>query len=314
MNTKNKTVGTRCAELPASRRFGETNGARESRASRATFSSLALCLLLSCFLLHPSSLLHAFPPAPHHTVFGQVRDEFGNPLTISGAKVYLVTGSGAAVEGDLRFGLEPGINYSLDVPMDSGIAADLYRPTALKPTLPFTLRVKVGSTVYLPIEMKGDYKSMGEPGKRTRIDLTLGEDSDNDGLPDAWERALIAALGGGFGLGDIDGNGDNDGDGLSNLNEYLAGSYAFDPENGFKLDIVRLNNGAPVLRFIALQGRSYSVLASADLKNWAPVRFKVSGGDETLHSDYESPDVRALEIEAEPAGGDRPQFFKLVVR
>jgi hypothetical protein len=44
--------------------------------------------------------------------------------------------------------------------------------------------------------MKGDLSKLGEPGKRTHLDLTLGEDLDGDGIPDAWERALLAALGG----------------------------------------------------------------------------------------------------------------------
>ena len=30
---------------------------------------------------------------------------------------------------------------------------------------------------------------LGKPSETTRLDLTLGEDSDGDGLPDAWERA-----------------------------------------------------------------------------------------------------------------------------
>ena len=44
--------------------------------------------------------------------------------------------------------------------------------------------------------MRGDYSALGRPGESTRIDLTLGEDRDGDGLPDAWERTLITASGG----------------------------------------------------------------------------------------------------------------------
>ena len=40
---------------------------------------------------------------------------------------------GVQVTGTIVPGLEPGINYRLDLPMDSAIAPDSYKPTALKP-------------------------------------------------------------------------------------------------------------------------------------------------------------------------------------
>ena len=51
----------------------------------------------------------------------------------------------------------------------------------------FRLKVKIGSVTYLPIEMKLS-KALGQAAQSTRLDLTLGEDSDNDGLPEAPER------------------------------------------------------------------------------------------------------------------------------
>ena len=83
-------------------------------------------------------------------------------------------------------GLEPGVNYKLEVPMDSGTAAAInaYMPTALKPFWQFKLKVQIGQVTYLPIEMIGNFAQIGQPSLKTRIDLTLGVDSDGDGLGD----------------------------------------------------------------------------------------------------------------------------------
>ena len=48
---------------------------------------------------------------------------------------------------------------------------------------------------FLPIELRGVSLNLGEPGGITRLDLTLGEDIDGDGLPDAWEKALMQPAG-----------------------------------------------------------------------------------------------------------------------
>src|ERR1043166_7868101 len=83
----------------------------------------------------------AFPPAPDHLIFGQVRDEFGNPLDLTAAQVYLETTAGIRIKTQIIPGLEPGVNYKLSVPMDSGLTADQYKPTALQPTVPFKMWV-----------------------------------------------------------------------------------------------------------------------------------------------------------------------------
>ena len=86
---------------------------------------------------------------------------------------------------------EAGINYKIKVPMDSGATPELYQPFAMKVHMPYKIQVKIGFRTYLPIEMMGSLKTIGHPGGITRMDLTLGEDTDGDGMPDAWERALL---------------------------------------------------------------------------------------------------------------------------
>ena len=75
---------------------------------------------------------HAFPPAPHHVIFGMVRDDFGTPMTSSQVQVILETPTGTQLATKLVAFSGPGVNYQLEVPMDSGIAPDPYEPAALQ--------------------------------------------------------------------------------------------------------------------------------------------------------------------------------------
>ncbi|MBI4326637.1 MAG: hypothetical protein HY674_15440 [Chloroflexi bacterium] len=259
---------------------------------------------------------HAYPPAPDHLLFGQVRDELGNPLAVRSAQVYVETDAGIRIKTEIIPGLEPGVNYKLAVSMDSGLTADQYKPTALRPAVPFKMWVVANGTTFLPIEMKLKGSSLGAPGERTRIDLTLGEDSDGDGLPDAWERAMLAALGLSMSLADFNPKNDLDQDGLNNLDEYLAGTYAFDPADGFSLKIAAYNEGTPVLEFMGIRGRTYSVLGSQDMVQWSPVAFRLAGSSDPAATDYYTSDVRTVRIEipgTEPSAATL-KFFRLMVR
>ena len=265
-----------------------------------------------CLLSLP---LFAYPPAPHHEFYGVVRDELGNPLRSKDAQVVFETTAGVELTTPVEPGREPGVNYRLEVPMDSGMTADLYKPTALRPTVPFVMKVKIGSTTYLPIELSGDLSEVGQPGKETILNLTLGEDADGDGLPDAWERSLMLSLGLDS-LADVNGDDDSDGDGLSNLDEYISGNYAYDDEDGFALEAVGVNGVSPVLQFRVLRGRSYNVYGTDDLKSWVPVVFRVTEkGEAQDYETYQSDDVKDLEVEIVAVEGQRiPRFFKLQVQ
>jgi hypothetical protein len=255
-------------------------------------------------------LVEAFPPAPHHTFFGMVRDELGRPLEGEKVEVLFETSSGRLVRTGVGLGL-PGINYRLRVPMDAGATADLYNPGAMRHAMPYKIRVKVGAKVYLPIEMVGDLGKMGQPGEETLLNLTLGEDTDGDGLPDAWERALLAQ---GQGLGDINPNDATDGDGMSNLDEYISGNYAFDKDDGLRLDIVERAQAGTVLRFMGIRGRTYTVQGSPDLKEWNDVSFQVDG-EEGEFKHVRANKVRKFRITVPSEEAGAPvKFFKLMVQ
>ena len=286
--------------------FFRSSGIRASALPLSLASMAVLLLAFSSF---------AYPPAPHHLLYGLVRNQFGDPIDSGPGEIFLETGSGARVRGLLSNRIEPGVNYRLEVPMDSGTAPDLYQPTALKPFFPFKLKVQIGQTTYVPIEMAGNFSQIGQPGQKTRIDLTLGVDSDGDGLPDAWEESLIAIYGGT--LAGINPNDDTDGDGISNLNEYLAGTYAFDPSDGFRLALTEINAGGSVMEFLAIRGRSYSIQASSNFQQWSPVNFRILSGTTAgaLQSVYQATDVRQLRVEVplEP-GTPTNRYFRALVQ
>src|SRR4051794_26736451 len=136
--------------------------------------------LIAAVLWRATSPSFAYPPAPHHIVYGLVRDELGNPLTSKTAEIILETSSGLKINTFVAPGTDSGVNYKVAIPMDAGITSDLYKPSALHPTVPFKIHVRIGQTDYLPIEMSADYSKLGQPGEKTRINLTLGEDLDHD--------------------------------------------------------------------------------------------------------------------------------------
>ena len=237
-------------------------------------------IVMAGILILPG-LVEAFPPAPHHTFFGIVRDELGRPIEGEKVEVLFETSSGRLVRTGVGLGL-PGINYRMRVPMDAGTTADLYNPVAMRHAMPYKIRVRVGAKVYLPIEMVGDLGKMGQPGEETLLNLTLGEDTD--------------------------------GDGMSNLEEYISGNYAFDKDDGLRLDIVERAEVGTVLEFMGIQGRTYTIKGSPDLKEWRDLTFEVEGQEGELEN------VRAEKVQnyRVTVPGDEPgtttKFFKLMVQ
>ena len=252
-------------------------------------------LLLGC-LLWGAMTVQAFPPAPPHSIFGTVRAENGEPLAQTSIQIVLETTEGVTVTGNINPNQEPGVNYRLSIPMDAGETPDPYIANALSPDTPFFITVLIGTTSYLPIEMTGDLSLLGEPSEETRIDLTLGVDSDGDGLPDSWENQLIARLGGGLTLEDITPDGDSDNDGLNNRDEYLAGTYAFDDQDSFKLVLKEIRPDAVVFEFLAIRGRFYEVQRTLDHINWSTAPFTIPAESAELIDGYPADDVSIIEV------------------
>jgi hypothetical protein len=291
-------------------RSNERGGLVSPQLSR-WLSALAHSLAAAGLLM--GQVVQAFPPAPPHTIYGVVRDQIGNPLN-DGAEVILEASSGTRVRTFVLAHKELPLNYSLEVPMDAGLTADRYSPTALMPAAPFRIRVRIGQSTFLPMEMVGDLSTLGAPGARTRIDLTLGVDEDGNGLPDAWEKAVAAFLGRAWQAGQIRPDDLYPGTGLTYREVYLAGTYAMSPTDGFALQIVNAPGSVRKLAFTVVKGRRYTVQVSDKLADgWKAAPFRLLGADAATQEFYHAAETRRIEIEA-PLSGDSPaRFYRLIV-
>ena len=167
--------------------------------------------------------------------------------------------------------------------------------------------------------MTGSLASLGEPGGLTVINLTLGVDSDGDGIPDAWEETLIqsgvdASL---ASIVDVEPDGDADRDGLSNYTEYVAGTYAFDPNDVFALEILDADQVRYLLRFLAIRGRSYAIESSLSLDaGWEAAEFTLDDGlaSSLARVDYYASSVEIVTVRVARNEPENSRFFRLVAR
>jgi hypothetical protein len=250
----------------------------------------------------------AYPPAPPHEIYGLVRGTDGGPLSSSSAKLIFKTDEGVQIKGSVSSIVNQGVNYQLTIPMDAAISPDPYIPEALTPLAPFRISVLIGGVTNLPIEMNGDYKLLGQYGESTRIDLTLGVDSDGDGLPDVWEEILISMLGGTNTLEEIRPEDDSDQDGMSNMDEYLAGTYAFDANDVFKLYVKEIAEDRTVFNFLGIKDRSYQIQQSSDLRTWKSCSFTVPAEGVEERTFFNATVSSVLEVEVVSTNAVR--FFR----
>jgi hypothetical protein len=274
----------------------------------------ALLFLTSiCCLL--SVKVFAYPPAPHHILEGLVRNEQGVPILGDNIMVIAVSTEGGSIVSKVNEVFRPGVNYSLNVPMESGVGRNLFDTAAFKHKVEFSLKVIIDGKDYLPIEMIGNTSKMGMPGETTYLDLTIGEDRDGDGLPDAWERGIASFTG--QSLDQIGPNDDSDGDGLSNLQEYISGSYAFDKNDGVVIHMKEVSVEKAKFEFLVIPGRTYSIEMSTDFREWNQTDFKVTRGNiEENLSHFIAGKVENLSVYVPLSGGDTDKklFFKLKVQ
>ena len=257
----------------------------------------------------------AYPPAPHHTIEGLVRNEYGKPIVGDNISVMAISKEGGKEISEVNNVYRPGVNYSLNIPMESTAGRNFFYSGAFRQEMDFTLKILINGKEYLPIEMIGNTTKMGIPGEVTLLDLTIGEDIDGDGLPDAWERSIATITG--KNIEQIKPNDDSDGDGLTNIQEYISGSYAFDKNDGVIVELKSINSNRAILQFMAISGRSYSIESSKDLKNWNSISFSLFNDEsKLLIKNIIAKKFGQIKIEVPIRNGDsfKNNFFKLKVK
>ncbi len=102
--------------------------------------------------------------------------------------------------------------------------------------------------------------------RQSLLTVVQGNDRDNDGLPDDWER--LYGLSSSDPTGDNGPQGDPDHDGRTNLEELIAGTAPNDPASVLRIISARLTSDGQglVLSFPAVSNRTYTIQASDSLR------------------------------------------------
>lgn len=272
----------------------------------------------SCALLP----LHAFPPAPFHTIYGDVRDEQGVLVPASGAAVVMSQGGVQRMREPLTAIQGADFNYQLRMRIDMGRSLTAsYSSLVVSTASNYSLAIDIGGVFYHPIEITATPPTVGAPADRLRLNLTLGVDSDGDGLPDAWEESQLYQAGllpgdDGWDLSLLDRDGDFDKDGLSNWLEYLAGTYAADASSTIRLEIKEKSGNNVRLETYAIFGKSYTVESSTDLKTWAIAPFSLTDPSAGTPGDFQtsliSPATGITSLYAK--GTETTTYYRLNIR
>lgn len=234
----------------------------------------------------------SLPLAPVIT-YGLIRDEYGAPVTkASQVGLALVKNADRAgrvyatcAVGDSGI---PGMNYRLSLEIDS---LGPRRPQAVLAGTEMFVKGTRGSVV----EALSPIATFTTPaqGAKQRLDFSFGRDADGDGLPDDWEEWVLDLAGrdsSAAGLAAFKPGDDADGDGMSNRQEYLAGTDPFLATDLLKIESFEVvpGTGRAKLTFLTAVDRTYRVLMTESLSqiDWTPVATARDVVDELVYEPY----------------------------
>ena len=137
------------------------------------------------------------------------------------------------------------------IPLDQQRSGEAYKESAIAEASPISIAAPLQSA---------------SASEFLNLDLTLGDDSDGDGLPDLWEQWQLEGAGLDTGRLDLlDRDGDLDGDDLTNFQEYVAGTFAYLFGDNADLKIKEIgDDGWHQLEFLAVVDKTYAISESTD--------------------------------------------------
>lgn len=257
-------------------------------------------------------------PKPPVVTYGLIRDEYGVPLAAEAKAVSRLVResdpegrvySQCAVEANVFLGM----NYRLSLEIDSS------GPVRSRAATVGT-QMRVQAVVDGVDEGLSPNPTWSTPqaGTMQRRDYTLGEDEDGDGLPDAWELWMMELNPNAGEAGEPDDiasfrpDGDSDRDGMSNMQEFLAGTDPFSSTDLFSIVGFEQVPGTQLaaITFKTSVDRLYHVLVSetADGADWSPVATSASPDGEFGYGTYEGTG-RKMTVYVDAALGS--SFFKV---
>jgi hypothetical protein len=234
--------------------------------------------LLAWWLLALAPAARGGLPQPMCVYYGQALDGYGFPYRTN-ADVILRHGTNDIARQTIRGSLAAGVNFALYVHLDDGRNAGSYSVRALHRGDQVTIVVRDADGEKTIMENQA-VPAVGQPGELVFIRVTAAEDADRDGLPDPWEREIIAWSEGTLqSLTEVTPGDDFDGDGLTNGQEYLAGTFPFLDYDMFRAETISLTpNHRLCLTVLTTAGKLYSARSATDLDSppWEVCAFSLS--------------------------------------
>ena len=125
-----------------------------------------------------AAVARAYPPAPDDTLYGTVRAERGRVLAKGAAWEIVSNDAGEIVRTPIDLAPEEGVNDAVHVPMASGTVGAHDTPTALQPTVGFTLRILMGGRSDVPLSdhapaADGGFAGDADTGWTSRLGSTV---------------------------------------------------------------------------------------------------------------------------------------------
>ena len=227
------------------------------------FIRKSIGILFTALLIQSASICFA-APQPSFTYYGQLTTELGLPFASTDQATLLIRSGDRVISRSTvqRTGVA-GCNYLAEIPLDSETTP--YRDYALKSgsTVTFALAdVHNRETVLYPV---GPIPPVGRPSTAKRLDLSAGRDSIGDGLTDAFRQSIVNASQGQFtNLMQVLPGNDFDGDGMSNANEFRAGTDPTWAADILLASHIRPENNRIAFEFFAVEGIAYAVYGASE--------------------------------------------------
>lgn len=247
-----------------------------------------LCgIILATTMTTPAT--QAGVPEPSFRFYGQVRNEFGWPVTSDDAlTLELQVGDALIDRASISERSGTGVNFVLEAPCDAGTDSARYADFAVRSGDVVAVHALDGTNV-VPVMHVDAIPAVGIAGDAIRVDIQLGTDSDNDGLSDRWENIIINndANDDIRTLADVSATDDYDGDGVSNADEFFSGtSPVFEGDVFELLDFMKTADGSPALCFATVVGFTYQITATTapGSDEWIPVSFRLTPDGTTMQS------------------------------